>query len=583
MVLGGFLLGAVLLTWPLARDFSTYVIGEVHFDSRHAIWVLWQAREAALGGASWPWTTLLHFPYGISVLVDGVGPVNAFLAWPFWPWGAAAAFNGVVLSGCALSGWMLYLLARHVRLDRGLAFWAGLLFMAWPIHLIAVYGHLEKLFIGLLPLTILAGLVALDLRRRAVWALAPAFALLATLLQNGNQFVFAVIALGLVSVAALYRAGSGPIRAQAGRVTLVIALSLAICGPMLGAIVHTMRHPWMLVKLGDASSHYQPDLVQLLAPAPHQAIASRLYPVDEPGRDFVRAASLPMLSPMATWYGSGLETAVNVPVCALALIVAALVLKVRGAAAWLAFGLIFAVLSLGPSLRAFGYTWPAIRLPYRLLMYVPGFNVMRVPGRFMMAGAVGFVLAAALGAAALRARPERAARWLAAVVMVLAFAECWPRGWAQLALPPVPRFYTELAAQNEDFAVLDLPHGWQGHNAPGSAYMYFQTVHRKPIAWAYLSRFYVRFPVDGLDSLWNANVTDQRATRARLLALGYRYVVWHKHTELFNGGRVAVGADGVPRRDPTPATTNTFIREAFAGDTPVRDDELTTVYRVSDK
>ena len=109
----------------MVRDFSTYVIGEVHFDTRHAIWVLWHAREAALGDASWPWTTLLHFPYGMSVLVDGVGPVNAVLAWPFWPWGAAAAFNGVVLSGCTLSGWMLYLLARHVGLDRGIGFWAG--------------------------------------------------------------------------------------------------------------------------------------------------------------------------------------------------------------------------------------------------------------------------------------------------------------------------------------------------------------------------------------------------------------------------------------------------------------------------
>ncbi len=200
------MLAAFALTWPLVRDFSTYVIGEVHYDTRHAIWILWHAREAALGHAGWPWTTLLHFPYGMSVLVDGVGPVNAALALPFWPWGPAAAFNGVALSGCTLSGWMLYLLARHVGLDRGIGFWAGLLFMAWPIHLIAVYGHLEKLFIGLLPLTILAALVALDLRRRAIWTAAPALALLGTLLQNGNQFVFAVLGLALVSLAALYRA-----------------------------------------------------------------------------------------------------------------------------------------------------------------------------------------------------------------------------------------------------------------------------------------------------------------------------------------------------------------------------------------
>ena len=253
VILCGYVLAAVALTWPLARDFSTRLIGEVHFDIRHAIWVMWHAREAALGHATWPWTTLLHFPYGMSVLVDGVGPINAVLAWPFWPWGAAAAFNGAALSACALSGWMLYLLARHIGLDRGISFWAGLLFMAWPIHLIAIFGHLEKLFVGLLPLTVLAGLTALDLRRRPAWVLGPAFALLGTLLQNGNQFVFAMLALGLLMVAALYRADAAARRPQAVRVALVVAASLVVCGPMLGAIVQTMRHPWMLIAFGDAS------------------------------------------------------------------------------------------------------------------------------------------------------------------------------------------------------------------------------------------------------------------------------------------------------------------------------------------
>jgi hypothetical protein len=580
LALSGFAIAGVALTWPLARDFSTRLIGEVDFDIRHAIWVMWHAREAALGDATWPWTTLLHFPYGMSVLVDGVGPINALLAWPFWPWGAAAAFNGAALSGCALSGWMLYLLARHIGLDRGTSFWAGVLFMAWPIHLIAVFGHLEKLFIGLLPLTVLAGSVALDLRRRPGWVAAPAFTLLATLLQNGNQFVFAMLALGLLMAAALYRADAAARRAQAVRIALVVAASVIVCGPMLGAIVQTMRHPWMLVTLGDFSPHYQPDLLQLLAPAPHQAIARPLYPDDTPLADFARASSMPVLSARPGWYGSGMETAVNVPVAVLLLIVAAVVLRARGAAAWLGFGLLFAVLSLGPHLRAFGTSWRWLKLPYYLLMQVPGLNVMRVPGRFMLAGAIGFVLSAALGAAALRARPGRVPRWLAAGVMVVALVECWPRVWPQNALPPVPAFYAGLEGDEGTFAVLDLPHAWHGHSQPGSAYQYFQTRHRKPIAWAYLSRFYIRFPLNGLDSLWNANLTDHRATRARLRDLGYRYVVWHKHPELFGGGRVDRGYDGVPRAAPTPASSNAFIRGAFEGEAPVLDDELTTVYRV---
>lgn len=87
MVLGGYSLLAILLTWPLVRDFKTYTIGEVPHDIRHAIWVLWYTKEALLLRASWPWTTMLHYPHGISLLCDGVGPLNAVFSLPYWHWG----------------------------------------------------------------------------------------------------------------------------------------------------------------------------------------------------------------------------------------------------------------------------------------------------------------------------------------------------------------------------------------------------------------------------------------------------------------------------------------------------------------
>jgi hypothetical protein len=84
-----------------------------------------------------------------------------------------------------------------------------------------------------------------------------------------------------------------------------------------------------------------------------------------------------------------------------------------------------------------------------------------------------------------------------------------------------------------------------------------------------------RFPIDGLDSLWNPEVTNQHATRERLRALGYRYVVWHKHVEMFEG-RPAV----YPSRSGAPASSDRFIRETFQGERPVQDDELVTVFRL---
>jgi hypothetical protein len=198
LMLAAYLLFAIALTWPLARNFSTRLVGHVFFDMRHALWIQWYVREALLGHVGWPKTTLLHYPYGINTLVDGVGPLNGVLGLPFWPWGPIAVFNGTALIGVMLSGWCLYLLARHASLDRLSAFIAGLLFMVWPIHLVALYGHLEKAFTGLLPLTLLAGLLALDLQRR--WTiLLPGLVLLAALLQNGNQFIFAIVGLAFLA------------------------------------------------------------------------------------------------------------------------------------------------------------------------------------------------------------------------------------------------------------------------------------------------------------------------------------------------------------------------------------------------
>ena len=44
-----------------------------------------------------------------------------------------------------------------------------------------------------------------------------------------------------------------------------------------------------------------------------------------------------------------------------------------------------------------------IAMPYDALQHVPGLDVMRTPGRFMMLGSVGFSIAAGFGLSALSA------------------------------------------------------------------------------------------------------------------------------------------------------------------------------------
>ncbi len=213
------------------------------------------------------------------------------------------------------------------------------------------------------------------------------------------------------------------------------------------------------------------------------------------------------------------------------------------AGVWLLLGAVFSILAVGPVLRIAG-TGDDARCRNSLLAKLHGFDVMRTPGRFMMIASVGFALAAALGLASLMARApnRRRAVLIASAATLIVLAECWPRVWMQHVPPPVPAFYTQLAttaaAADDRFAVLDLPAGrWSADN--GSAHMHYQLTHRRPIAWGYLSRQFVKYPIDGVAGILDQeNAPDALATRQRLAQLGYRYVVWHKRAaELFGTRR----------------------------------------------
>ncbi len=419
------------------------------------------------------------------MLVDGVGPLNGVAALPFWPWGAAAAFNGAVVVGLALSGWALYALARGIGLERGPAFVAGLLYLLWPMHLIGLNGHLERMFLGMLPLTLLAGLRAFDPARGRVWLAAPGVGLLGALLQNGNQFTFAALGVALLGAQTWWAAPPEERARRLRRMALAGAVSLAICGPLLVAILRVMRDPALQVALADMAFYYAPDALSLVLPAPHQWWAGWLYPDPTHVHDFVWASTLPALSPTPIWYGTGVETAVTIPLTAIAL--CAWGWRAQAGRAWIVFGLAFVALSLGPRLRVGGVVTP-LRMPFAAAKHVPGLDVMRTPGRYMFIGGIGFALAAGAALSTLTRRHPSRATALVTAAASLAAVECWPRAWPQSALPQVPAFYRQLAADRSGGAVLDLPHGVFWHNQYASAYMYYQTVHHRPIAWSGTSR-----------------------------------------------------------------------------------------------
>jgi hypothetical protein len=363
-------------------------------------------------------------------------------------------------------------------------------------------------------------------------------------------------------------------------------LALVIAGPMLVKVASVARDPQLETAYALGSVRFLPDVLQYLAPSMHQAVGCWFYEDDIFRMESQsRRSIVPALNAEGNWQGCGIETAATIPLSALALAFVARRARYPGATRWIVFAAVFAVLALGPYLRIAGYSaftvfGLRIPLPYALLVSLPGFDVLRTPVRFMMIGGVAIAILCAWGLLALMARVPHRARLVGVAMTALVLVECWPRLWPQQALPPVPEFYQRLGRDPKAYAVLDLPSAFKDQDL-GSLYMYYQMVHGKAIAWAYLSRAYGEYPVGGVDAIFESRQANAADARARLAELGYRYIVWHKRAREI---AVRLAPDSRYRtllRVPAFADAHPLIRDAFAGERPILEDDLVAVYRVS--
>jgi hypothetical protein len=575
-----YLVLSVALTWPLVRDFTTALIGG--WDARHHLWVLWHTKEAILGHEPLFHTSLLYYPYGLTLLTHSLGPLMGLLALPFWAWGPEAAYNGAVLVGFLLTGYCMYLLARGLGFERSIALFAGTVFLVAPRHLAAIYGHLTKVFLGLVPLVLLALHHALDPERSGRWAVAAAFALLLALLHSAEQFVFAGLAIGFFLIVVLLETEPAHRWFLVRRGALIAVSTLILTGPFLIAILVAASNPAIFVGRNLESFQHQPDLIQFLLPVGFSRIL---------GPAFAR-----FLQPYTQ---SPAETAVFIGWTSLLLCSLALISGSKPARRWLLFAVVCVLFALGPSLKVLGkssfteYQLPII-LPYALLTALPGFDFIRAPGRFMLTGFVGFGIAASFGLAWLTHRaPSRLYLPIVLTAIVLVLLENWPQYWPQETLRPVPEFYQQIGRNDESYGVFDLPirpykelSFSSSHVVYSSYYQMYQMTHGKGIAAGYLSRYYnshpflSRFMNDSLSSsplqgdlLVNGSPTDPYANVGFELAnRGYRYVVYHKPQDWYPEYKEGSWGESV---------SQDFVEKVFGEQAPLVHDELVKVYALN--
>ncbi len=564
---------SIALSWPTIRYFTSHIAGGGP-DALHNLWIFWHTQQVVLGHQPPFSTTLLYYPHGASLLTHGLGPVTGIFALPFWLLGPEAAHNGAVLVSLWLTGYFMYLLARTLHFERGVAIFSGVVLMASPMCLAGLLGNITKVFLGGLPLVLLTLHHALNLRRSNWWVLTVALALLLLLLHSGYQFIFATICMVFFVVLCWFSVNSRERWDLFKRYVLLGISILLVVGPLLLATIIASKDPSIKVDLSQQSglSIHQPDLIQFVLPD------SRSF--------FFGSISQYIAERYENITFSSIDKAVSLSWTCMVLCVIAFFFKKTTARIWLLFTLICIVLAMGPFIRVFGQTdftshHQKIFLPYAFITSLPGFGFMRFPGRFMMIGYVGFGIAASFGLAWLMQQFPRYRQIVLLGAVTLVLIEQWPEPLYATKLPAVPPFYKDIAHDTEQYGVFDLPVNpipeLGSYVIPSSIYQIYQMTHHKGIAAGYLSRTYREHPLfpylmRNSGDLGQANlfVNEQPASSVNALAdlahYNYRYVVWHK-THHSND---AVAYKSAQR----------FINQVFGEQEPLIDDDLTRVYPV---
>jgi hypothetical protein len=521
LVLVGYILLSIIITWPLVLHLSTALPGE-GTDSWQYLWNFWWFDQALFHGQQLYYTPAQYYP-GTSLLFHTLSPLHSFLGLPARAVGGyLAAYNWVVLLSSVLSGYGVYLLVKAIGGKKGAAetetegeeegkagwalelaaFLAGALYALAPYRSVHLLGHLSLIATETFPFFALFCWRALHARGRPLrdsvvaaigigltWGLAVLIDWYYPLYLGLLAAFFAAWALG----EALFkkRSWDQAVRAWATIAVGMVAAAILLSPLLIPVFGEAGQASIYLEEPLEFSTTYGADLAAYFLPSP-------LHPLW--GKFFHRWTD-------AFAAGNTAEGIVYVGFTALVLAVVGWLKARRKATLWAGMAGLFGLFSLGPYLKVLNNR-TSIPLPYLLLAELPIVRFTRVPSRYALLVQLAVSVLAGLGLhSLLRRRTLRrpaarrlTARWrgglLATVVLALVLLE-----YAAMPYPltsaEIPAFYQELAEDTRSYALLELPLQKPNSQWYYTAWMLHQTVHGKWSFRGYISRGDPLFPFGG--------------------------------------------------------------------------------------
>lgn len=475
VVLIAYTILTLLLTYPVAVS-PNEIPG--HGDAFWFLWDFWWFKTALFDFSSPYYTYYIFYPTGVSLASSTITPLNAIASIPLQlTFGLVGAYKIIWILSFILSGFSAFLLVRYLAGDFRAAFVSGLIFMFCPYHFAHALGHMNLISIQWIPLYILFLIKAVSEDNRSNAFLAAFFLFLNAIscyYYLIYLFLFTTIYLAYVLISYKDICYLKTIR----EISIMTLSFTIIFMPFAYPVIKEMINSKYIYYGGFVE--YSADLLGFFIP-------SIFHPVF---KDFVT----PIYS---NFTGNAAEYTVFLGYTVILLsILAVIKIKTKDIKFWVLSSLTFFVLSLGPILHINGIVKICldgyetyIPLPYAILMQIPVFSLARVPSRWTVLLSLSLTVLAGYGLKYLFSRyddpkqrnSKNKVNILFIIVSCLVIFEF-------LAIPylmsssDVPSFYKEIGAEDEDFALLEVPMLWQ------SDVMYYQTIHGKKLVGGYVSR-----------------------------------------------------------------------------------------------
>ena len=464
LVLIAYALLTLIMTWPVIGRLGTHIPGS-EGDAWEHLWTARWMRDAILGGQSIFYTDLIFYPQGTLLTSHNIAWANIAMWLPLQiAVGEATAYSLMMLAVYVLNGFAVFLLAKELIRSQAAAFVAGLIGAFWPF-ILSHHNSPNLSLIAFVPLAMLYLKRTLERQRIREALLAALFVALIGI-ARWQMLVLSGVLIGLFFVCLLLNHREYRTRRAAGLTLLALAVAALIMLPLLlpPALDQITRVNADEIFTSDGS---QSDLLAYLVPNRFhpwwgQAVFERFY-----GNFGINQFSVAFIGYMVV-----------------ILAVIGMVKRWRKARFWLLVTSVYVLLALGPALLVNGRV--VLPLPYSWLDDLFLFRIIRDPDRFNAILVIPVAMLAGLGVVAIREGfrlSRRRSTLIIAVVTIFILFEYAVR-YPTYAMA-VPEWYYQLAQEEDDFAILDLPMQTRVHD---EHYMHYQFEHGKPLVGGKISR-----------------------------------------------------------------------------------------------